>query len=727
MPRVQVGYDPRAEALQTTAAPNIRAVKARFDPRDSSAYQLAEALGAKSVQQGLADALSRSQENDVKNAKTDINSLTAGQLAEKVKSGEILASKSPVYRATIEHVDGENDVNKVEQELTSKLTRGEIFKDPEDLEDYLIKERNKALAGKSQFAIAGFDKSWAQFRQRAAVANNKAIDGQYMEKNQQVAADSFSKELDDSKREGLQPADKVTRLIGKYDLLRSSSVLSSDKSQERALKDIALRLSSDGDTETLKLFLDTKLPNNGPSIRAKLGTQDSEIILKSGEANLDKKIREVTDDEFLPLREQANEGIDPATFDKRLEEFYQPRKKYISSETVAGLKQRNRAAVAQKAATLEKINKKLVEDNEDAQAVQLMEQRIADGKPVMDLTTPSGRVLKAQDLGEAAMGKIIRANPDMPFAEQVRRYALGGVDNKAWKREFGTALFNIGEVNIDATGKRTGDLMPATTEALDRFAMVRQVSEGYARDLAGGDKNYEMLTHIQALRENGIGDVNMAAALVNQKARRNMSAKVWGNIQEEVTTELEKTLNPGVFSQRFWGELFRGEFGNSEKNVLPIKNGVRSLAETYLGASVAKDGKDAVRMAGEYYAKPSITTQINNTIYLNKDLPELPAGVDRTAWFSKAMDEYVGGKLKTQGIKYNRSDLTLIPQEGGNAPYLIALRGQPTGEYVTKKEIADWVTSKKDQQDTEDADRLSAPKPKGIPSDPTKPAIFFKR
>lgn len=45
MARVQVGYDPRAAALQTTAAPNIATEQARFDPRSSSAFQLAEALG----------------------------------------------------------------------------------------------------------------------------------------------------------------------------------------------------------------------------------------------------------------------------------------------------------------------------------------------------------------------------------------------------------------------------------------------------------------------------------------------------------------------------------------------------------------------------------------------------------------------------------------------------------------------------------------------------------
>ncbi len=45
MARVQVGYDPRPEGLQTTAQPNVATEQARFDPRASTAFQLAEALG----------------------------------------------------------------------------------------------------------------------------------------------------------------------------------------------------------------------------------------------------------------------------------------------------------------------------------------------------------------------------------------------------------------------------------------------------------------------------------------------------------------------------------------------------------------------------------------------------------------------------------------------------------------------------------------------------------
>jgi hypothetical protein len=166
-----------------------------------------------------------------------------------------------------------------------------------------------------------------------------------------------------------------------------------------------------------------------------------------------------------------------------------------------------------------------------------------------------------------------------------------------------------------------------------------------------------------------------------------------------VATELEKIANPGVFTGRFWSEVFRWEMGDAEKNILPIKNSIRSLAETYLAAGVANSGEQAVELAGKYYARPEVTTQINNTLYLNKDLPDLPQGVDRASWFSKAMDGVVGKKLSSMGIGYNRSDLTLIPQQGGNAPYMISLRGQPTGMFVTKKEMQDWVNTEIDKED----------------------------
>ena len=45
MARVQVDYNPGAEALQTRAQPNVQTEQARFDPRANSAVQLAEALG----------------------------------------------------------------------------------------------------------------------------------------------------------------------------------------------------------------------------------------------------------------------------------------------------------------------------------------------------------------------------------------------------------------------------------------------------------------------------------------------------------------------------------------------------------------------------------------------------------------------------------------------------------------------------------------------------------
>lgn len=318
------------------------------------------------------------------------------------------------------------------------------------------------------------------------------------------------------------------------------------------------------------------------------------------------------------------------------------------------------------------------------------------------------------------MEKFIAENPNMAPEEVIRRYAQGGIKNAKLEREVTVALNNIGEVNIDAAGKPVGQLLPATAEAINTFSRVRQVSEAYARDLAGSERNYETLVHIDALIKDGVNDPGLAAALVNQKNRRNIAPSTWGSIQKSVNAEVEQVTNPGMFTGRFWGEVFRGEFGNGEKNLTVVKDSVKRLAETYLSAGVAGDAKQAVEKAAEYYADPRISTQVNNTIYLNKDLPELPQGMDRVKWFGRAMEGVVGEKLKAAGVKYNSDDLVLIPQDGGNAPYMVSLRGVPTGMFVTKQELKSWIMQASDREDAALVESLK-PKKRGMGPDITFP------
>jgi hypothetical protein len=624
--------------------------------------------------------------------------MTVEQAVKLRREGGKLQSSDPLYVATVDHLTGEAGLNKVFNETIQKISRGELkFASEQELDTYLTEQRSTFLEGLSPFAIAGFDKKYNQYRQQVFDANNKTLDKAFVEHGQQTATDAFTTDLNEIKTQGLAPNAAAAKIISRYDLLSSTQVLATPAQQRDALKGVVAGLAAEGNTGAVDALLNSKLPRNGPSVRALLGDLDALTLQKSALGVFDSKMRQETDDGLQVFRQQANKGeLD----EKKFDEYTNSRLKYLGSGTIETIRQRNENVIAQKSRELAKLDEDLVKARETDFAVQQAGELIAAGRPVQDMVMPSGRVIKGQEAGAAAIDKMIKADPNIPPQEVVRRYALGGVENPQWKKEFSTALFNIGEVNIDASGKPVGQLMPATIEALDKFALVRQVSEGYARDLAGGEQNYERLAHIQALREEGIGDTNLAAALVNQKARRNLPAKVWGNIQDSVATELEKVTNPGIFTGRFWSEVFRLEMGDAEKNVLPIKNSIRSLAETYLAAGVANSGEQAVKMAADYYARPEVTTQINNTLYLNKDLPDLPPGVDKASWFSKAMDGVVGAKLKGMGIGYSRSDLTLIPQQGGNAPYMISLRGQPTGMFVTKKELKDWVQTEIDKEDS---------------------------
>jgi hypothetical protein len=712
MARVQVGYDPRAAALQTTAAPNIQTVQARTaDPNSSKAFQLAAALGAPSVQQGL-DVLGQKVQAETERregaaASKWANSMTVEALGKAIQDKKILPSQSPAFVAASSHIYGENALNQAANETISKMNRGDLsFPKQEALEQYLVDERNRLLQGRDEFAVAGFDKRWAQVRESLLDANNKVLDKNFVEKSSQDASEAFRTVYDTVKREGGSPDDLVKQGLAMYELLKSTKVLLNPQLQKEALKNFALTMAGDGNQEALDKFLNSKLPNNGPSIRSLLGDQDALIIQKNAEAVVDKSARLEADNWLAGPRASASRGeLNEDQFRKDAEKYA----KVLGSATVQSLIDHNNSVVAGKYREIAKLDEDLLKSRENDLAIQQALAAINGGREVQDIPMPSGRVYKAQDIGAAAMEHFIKEKPNLSPTELIRRYAQTGIKNPQWERRVTVAVNNIGEVNIDATGKPVGQLLPATLEALDLFALTRQVSEPYAREMAGSERNNEILTHIQALRENGVGDPNLAAALVNQKNRKNIPPSVWGSIQKSVTAEVDQITNPGVFTGRFWGEVFRGEFGNGEKNLLVVKESVKKLAETYLSAGVAGDAAQAVEKAAQYYADPRVTTQINNTIYLNKDLPELPQGLDRAKWFGKAMDGVVGGKLRELGIKYNNDDLVLIPQDGGNAPYMVSLRGVPTGMFVTKQELKSWVAT---ESDKETAAAVEASKPK---------------
>lgn len=638
--RVQVESGVRAEALQTVPVPKAQAVTPRFDPNESQAFQLATALGAAAPQ---IDKLYQSSLQDVKeDARAFANSMSPEELRKKIDNGEIPMWKSPLWAATVQHVAGDNAAKGIFRDAQSKIATGEILSQQE-LDDYVTSRRNEMLSGKSRYEITGFDKNYTALKTSADNQLNAENTKRLETKGLQVATEDLSNaasEITGEAFNGKTNADRVAYVLQKYNMHRTARTLNDDTAK-KALDGVILSLAASGHKDLVDEFVSTKLPNNGPTIEAFLTPQ-----------------------RVLQLRNTAE-------------------REWNSGQV-------------ETAKRMIRVEADTIMATANIQADELVAQQNGAAMPDITVPTENGgtKTIKGIELVEASINRQIAANPEMPFDQQVRLYKNNGVINQAWKKDFSTAVYNLGEITIDAQGKPSGKLLQPTIDSLERFSIARQVSEQYAKDLVGED-NYKILNKIQALREAGIPDVNMAAGVVNQINRRQYEPVTWGNIKKDVGTAIEDIKNPGIFTGRFWSELFRGEFGEGSKNIIPIQGNIQELAEAYVQARIAPDGKTAVKMATEYMS--NVVVQVNNTMYMRSDLPKVPQGEDEIKWFERYQKEVLIPQLRKMGLDPSLSDLTLLPQKGGQPTYVIANREMPIpgvnggAMVVTQAEIEKWV------------------------------------
>lgn len=708
MPRVQAQYAPRSTGLQQVAVPQIQAEQARFDtPQETSATRLARALGALDPAQ-IQGSLSKLQAIDDRKAQREAeafaNSVTLDELGKKIKNGEMLPSQSPVFAATVQHIYAENSQKKLERDTLSGIATGELqFATPEELEQHLVKKRSEFLEGQSPYVVAGFDKGWNGFREKALQANLTVNDKAAQERGIQEATDNLSNELlaVTSPTFVGTPDDAAGFLMKRYDLLTGTQVLN-PAARKEALTNLMTRIAVSGNQKLLDAMLKKKLPNNGPTLAGLLGTRALSLT-NIAESQYDQAQRLEVDKGLAPFyRQAANGELNP----KQFEAFRQQNEKYVSSPTAESILRTNESRLAAIAREQAQQANLMEAQRRLGGASQLADALIAEGRgyqvPSITVPTKDGgtRVIKSEDIRLEAVERRIAADPEMSFTDQIRLYAQTDVDNAQWKGEMNAAVNNIAEVGVDAKGKPIGELLPATKDALDRFAVINQTNPYYAKRLAGGDEKYQVLSNIQALREAGVPDVNLAASLVNQ-AEQN-TAKNMESIKTQVRTAVNELSNPSWFSGRHWSELLSGEWGEGDKNIRPMAGALQSLAQSYMAANIVPSGDKAVEMALKYYANPAVSTQINNTIYLNKDLPRVPERQSQREWMQRYIDEVVGGYLKDQGIDYDADEVNLHPMKGGESRFMLQLNGTVIGKQFTRKEIEDWITT------TNDADMKKA-------------------
>jgi len=694
MPRVQVGYDPRAEALQTIAAPNIHTEQARNDPGASKAYQLAAALGSQSVQQGLDQITQRVNASEQDKATAYANSMTVDELGKQIKEGKILQSQSPIYAATVQHIYGENSIAGFERDTLSKMDRGELkFGSQQELDKYITEHRDKVLSGQSQYTIAGFDKKYTQFRENLSAANTRVLDGQFVARGTQEANDNLSTILEENR--GKPAGEAAAAIAQRYQLLRKTSLLKDEQGKE-ALSNLFAQLAASGNTELIDELAKSKL-DNGVTVGGVLGGKALMSYQQHGVVMQDKNERQRVDVEIRPFVESARKGeLDPKAFDA----FIGKNERFLSTSTIEAVKNSQEAALEKAQREADRAKLLAAAEKTQSEAQQAIDAAVASGsafayKGKLKVVSPTTGQSEDFDFDKGVTRAIESQIQDkkLDFPHQVQLYTTNGVENPQWKSIVQAGVSNLASVGWSYDGKNIGQLNQSGQAAIQTYLDISQVNPAEADKYAGSKENQRLLSDIKFMMEKGgMPNLNDAASFVNQVNRRGIEGQDAAIKRDQVKSAVDDIVNPGMFSSSVgWVKGLFG--GNEEVNLTAIGADVRRRAELLVQSGQVSDAKAAVRASVEYFANPAVTAKINNTIYFRKDLPQVPDGQDQGEWFGRFIKEVPGKIASDQKLEGSRIRLE-ANQAGGYNAWIAGVPLTDSNGVVqtyTKDQVGEWI------------------------------------
>ena len=271
MKRVQVNYDPTPENLRTTESPTVRTQRAAgAEQRLSGLDQL---IGSLATHYPSFRQL-QEQWQKIEKDQTQVwaESMSTQELADKVRSGEMPFNNSPIAVATAQHVYGRNRRNELENDILSKLRRGELkFNSQEELDEYLSEQRASYLDGESKYTAYGFDKGLAQTRSKIMSFNTQLRD----DEAKKFATQQLTQGMVDTLRNpDMDDKDKLESLKAQYQMFHD---VGGDDQARKALGDVATVLSSEGAVEQLEglLFLD---PGDGLRVENFIGLSNAQSL-----------------------------------------------------------------------------------------------------------------------------------------------------------------------------------------------------------------------------------------------------------------------------------------------------------------------------------------------------------------------------------------------------------------------------------------------------------------
>lgn len=716
MARQQVGYNPGAEALRPTVSPNYQMIQPQSVESilsENKGFQLASALGSPSTQKALEQFAASKEEADKVAGQAYANSKTVDELKAEIESGELAASKSPVFNATVQHIYGENTQSKFERDTISKLNTGELkFDDPAQLEEYLVNGRNEYLKGADKFAIAGFDKRFGQFREAAQTAHAKMKDAEAVDRGVSEAQDNLwtiTQQVQDPTFKGTKE-EAAAQILERYQLLTASSLLRDDQ-RKGALQGVMAQMVSTGDIALVDAMLASKL-DNGLTVGSILGGS-AVTTLKSSVVSFDNKVQhERINTEILPYLKLADAGDLKGKKAEEFESWYFNNKKYVTPSTYMSITNSQQAAearaqaVAQKALILAKAEETVNVAQQNT--VATIEQGGYAFLPQQKIMTTTGDItdFKQKEFATDYIQRRVNET-QMPFDKQVQFWSTNGLQNPQWEKTVQSGVSNLASVGWTYDGKNVGQINPQGEAALNQYIQIAAVNPAEADKYAG--KDADLLSDIKFMVEKGgMPNISDAAKFVNQVRTRGIKTTDIGSMKESVKSAVDSIVNPSWYSStaNYIGSYFGG---NQDVNLTAIQADIRRRSELLVLSGQVPDAQAAVRATVEYFSNPAITSKINNTVYFNKDLPTVPKNESQVEWMERFIEQ-VPGKIANDQ-KLDGSRIRLEPDQSGS---FTAWAGNvpltdSSGKIVsyTKGQISQWVGS---QHNTELIKKVTVPK-----------------
>lgn len=717
MTRIQVSNQYGNQQLTTQARPVAQAAPLG----DNGAWRgLAEAFAAGDLLVENNRQLQAQQ--DTARATQWANSVTVEELGKRVSSGDMMASESPVFAATVQHIWGANSQAAMERDVLGKVATGELkFNSPEDIDRHLTETRNTTLAGHSKYAVAGFDKGYSSLK-------GKLMDAVAKTNNTEAVTQALDQATDRMGNKLLEVADgdptaSAQSLLGEYQLLRKTAVLPAGATKE-VLLDVLTRATYSGKNGLVDALLKSDLEGIG-TVQSFIGTAKAETLRAQAGAKFDQVERQRVDDESLPWRQAADRG--ELKEDKLIEWAQSPaNRKFTSSELIQSLVRANASALHRQQVDLSKARM----ESEVSRSVAAAHQRVAiairqgrlwevQGTNVPKVLTMSGDT-KAIDVKEVAAQEIKTATATLPIDQQVAVWSQNGLENPDWKAQIAAGMSNLDTIRVDSKGKPAGVINEAGKQSISLFQRVNAVSPTYARELVG-EQAHRRFTDIEFLTKMGRTQDDAAAIALSASS---------GDIVNQDVDKLLKKVHTSVSDlvARPWykvGAVQRLMGDNTDANTAQITGTLRRYSELLVRSGQYGDADSAVKAAAEYIKSPQVSATINGTLYLRSELPTPPTGTQEE-WMEKFLTKVPKAAAKELKFDSDQVRLEFIPATGAYQPMVAGVPLSVDGAMApvyTKQDIQKWFAEEHDREVEETLKKAVRKMPKtGMQVQPLGPA-----